>query len=101
MKKIKEFYKLLPGTIFLAIIGYYFFYDILFALGLFVATAILFVFIILGVTLIMLLMQKFGFNFDNSKHIRKLESLAVLLVALVTYSFISYFVFSWLMILIL
>ena len=101
MKKIKEFYKLLPGTIFLAIIGYYFFYNSLFALGLFVATAILFVFIIFGGVLIMLLMHKFGFNWGNSKHTKKLESLAVLLIALVTYSFTAYFIFSWLMIIIL
>ena len=101
MKKIKEFYKLLPGTIFLAIIGYYFLYDILLAFGALIATAILFVFIIFGGVLIMLLMHKFGFNWGNSKHTKKLESLAVLLIALVTYSFMAYFVFSWLMIIIL
>ena len=101
MKKIKEFFELLLGVIFLAIIGYYFFYDILIALGALMATVILFTFIALGIALIMLLMQKFGFNLDNQRHAKKLESTAVLLIALVTYSFIAYFVFSWLMIVIL
>ena len=101
MKKIKEFYELLLGVIFLAIIGYYFFYDILIALGALIATAILFAFIALGITLIMLLMQKFGFNWDNQRHTKKLELIAVLLIVLVMYSFIAYFVFSWLMIVIL
>ena len=44
MKKIKEYFELL-FVIFLAIIGYYFFYDILFAFGALIATAILFGFI--------------------------------------------------------
>ena len=86
MKKIKEFYKLLPGAIFLAIIGYYFFYNILFALGLFVATAILFVFIILGLTLIILLMQKFGFNFINEKQFKS-ECDQIVIKILLTSSF--------------
>ena len=101
MKKIKEFYELLLGVIFLAIIGYYFFYDILIALGALIAAAILVAFIALGIALIMLLTQKFGFNWDNQRHTKKLESIAVLLIALVMYSFIAYFVFSWLMIVIL
>ena len=101
MKKIKEFYELLLGVIFLAIIGYYFFYDILIALGALIAAAILVAFIVLGIALIMLLTQKFGFNWDNQRHTKKLESIAVLLIALVMYSFIAYFVFSWLMIVIL
>ena len=101
MKKIKEFYELLLGVIFLAIIGYYFFYDLLILLGALIANAILFAFIVLGIALIMLLMQKFGFNWGNQRHTKKLESIAVLLIALVTYSFIAYFVFSWLMIVIL
>tara|TARA_B100002019_G_scaffold259910_1_gene245609 strand:- start:146 stop:451 length:306 start_codon:yes stop_codon:yes gene_type:complete len=101
MKKIKEFFELLLGVIFLAIIGYYFFYDILFAFGALIATAILFGFIILGFVLIYFLIQKFGFNFDNPNHIKKLESLAVLLIALATYSFIAYFLFSWIVTIIL
>ena len=58
MKKIKEFFELLLGVIFLAIIGYYFFYDLLILLGALIANAILFAFIVLGIVLIMLLMQK-------------------------------------------
>ena len=101
MKKIKEFFGLLLGLIFLAIIGYYFLYDILFSFGALIATAILFGLIGLGFVAIMFLMQKFGFNFDNPNHIKKLQSLAVLLIALAMYSFIAYFLFSWIVIIIL
>ena len=105
MKKIKEFFELLLGLIFLAIIGYYFLYDILFAFGALIATAILFGFMALGFVMIigpiMFLMQKFGLNFDNPNHIKKLESLAVLLIALAMYSFMAYFLFSWIVIIIL
>ena len=101
MKKIKEFCELLLGLIFLAIIGYYFLYDILLVWGALIATAILFGFVLLGFVPIMFLMQKFGFNFDNPNHIKKLKSLAVLLIALATYSFIAYFLFSWIVIIIL
>ena len=101
MKKIKEFFELLLGVIFLAVIGYYFFYDILILFGALIATAILFGFIMVGFVLIFLFMRKFGFNFDNPNHIKKLESLAVLLIALAMYSFVAYFLFSWIVTIIL